>query len=116
MPQPKNAMEIFQLLDKSNCRECGEKTCLAFAGAVFTGTRQLDQCPKLAADSIARLSGDSGKHNAIEQEREEALGRLQAKVAEIDLAAAAERIGADFAGDRLCLLYTSDAADDSKWV
>jgi CO dehydrogenase/acetyl-CoA synthase gamma subunit (corrinoid Fe-S protein) len=47
MPSPKNAMEIFQLLDKSNCRECGEKTCLAFAGAVFTGARRLDQCPKL---------------------------------------------------------------------
>jgi hypothetical protein len=96
-------MEIFQLLDKSNCRECGEKTCLAFAGAVFTGTRQLDQCPKLAADAIARLGGDSGKHNMIEREREEALARLQARVAEIDLAAAAERIGADFAGDRLTL-------------
>ena len=43
MPQPKNAMEIFQLLDKSNCRECGETTCLAFAGAVFTGRKDLDQ-------------------------------------------------------------------------
>jgi len=103
MPQPKNAMEIFQLLDKSNCRECGEKTCLAFAGAVFTGQKQLNQCPKLDPDTIARFSPGSGKRSATEQEREEALGRLQAKVAEIDLAAAAERIGADFAGDRLTL-------------
>ena len=103
MPQPKNAMEIFQLLDKSNCRECGEKTCLAFAGAVFTGVRQLEQCPKLAADAIAGLSPGSGKHNMIEREREEALAGLRARVAEIDLAAAAERIGADFAGDRLTL-------------
>jgi CO dehydrogenase/acetyl-CoA synthase gamma subunit (corrinoid Fe-S protein) len=28
MPPPKNAMEIFKLLDMSNCRECGAKTCL----------------------------------------------------------------------------------------
>jgi len=35
MAQIKNAMEIFKLLEKSNCRECNEKTCLAFAGAVF---------------------------------------------------------------------------------
>ena len=103
MPHPKNAMEIFQLLDKSNCRECGEKTCLAFAGAVFTGGKQLNQCPKLDGETIARFSGDSGNRNAVEQEREEALGRLQAKVAGIDLAAAAERIGADFAGGRLTL-------------
>ena len=46
MPAPKNAMEVFQLLDKSNCRECGEKTCLAFAGAVFQGHRKISECPK----------------------------------------------------------------------
>ena len=103
MPQPKNAMEIFQLLDKTNCRECGEKTCLAFAGAVFTGQKQLNQCPKLDGETIARFGGGSGKRSAIEQERDEGLQKLQAKVAEIDLAAAAERIGADFAGDRLTL-------------
>ena len=28
-------MEIFKLLNGSNCRECNEKTCLAFAVAVF---------------------------------------------------------------------------------
>lgn len=103
MPHPKNAMEIFQLLDKSNCRECGQKTCLAFAGAVFTGQKQLNQCPKLDGETIARFGGGSGKRSAIEQERDEGLQKLQAKVAEIDLAAAAERIGADFAGDRLTL-------------
>jgi CO dehydrogenase/acetyl-CoA synthase gamma subunit (corrinoid Fe-S protein) len=27
----KNAMKIFSILDKSNCKKCGEKTCLAFA-------------------------------------------------------------------------------------
>ena len=103
MPHPKNAMEIFQLLDKSNCRECGQKTCLAFAGAVFTGGKQLNQCPKLDGETIARFGGGSGKRSAIEQERDEGLQKLQAKVAEIDLAAAAERIGADFARDRLTL-------------
>ena len=47
MPAPKNAMEIFKLLDKSNCRECGEKTCLAFAGAVYRGQKKIDECPRL---------------------------------------------------------------------
>jgi len=103
MPQPKNAMEIFQLLDKSNCRECGEKTCLAFAGAVFTGNRRLDQCPKLDRETIARFGGHSGNHQTIEQERDENLQKLQDRIANIDLAAAANRIGADFSGDRLTL-------------
>ena len=56
MPQPKHAMEIFQLLDKSNCRECGAKTCLAFAGAVFQGKRKIEECPKLDRETIERFS------------------------------------------------------------
>jgi len=103
MPRPQNAMEIYQLLDKSNCRECGEKTCLAFAGAVFTGHKRLDQCPKLDRETIARFGGDSGNHPTIEQERDENMQKLQDRIANIDLAAAANRIGADFSGDRLTL-------------
>ncbi len=95
-------MEIFQLLDKSNCRECGEKTCLAFAGAVCTGRRRLGQCPKLDQKTLARFSDDTAGGCAFE-EGLETMGALQARIAEIDLAAAAERIGADFAGDRLTL-------------
>ena len=47
MTQPKNAFEIFQLLEKSNCGNCGEKTCLAFAGAVFKSRRRLRNAPRL---------------------------------------------------------------------
>ncbi len=103
MSHPKNAMEIFQLLDKSNCRECGKKTCLAFSGAVFMGQKKLDQCPKLDPETIAQFSGQSGNRNAIDQERDETLQMLQSRVAKIDLAAAAKRIGADFSGDKLTL-------------
>lgn len=103
MPIPKNVMEIFQLLDKSNCRECGEKTCLAFAGAVFMGTKQINQCPKLGPEILARFSENSPDRNAVEKEREEAMQTLQGRIAQIDLAAAAKRIGADVAGGRLTL-------------
>ncbi len=103
MAHPKNALEIFQLLDKSNCRECGEKTCLAFAGAVFTGARKLDQCPKLDRETMAPFSEDSESRNTVEQEREATMQMLQERVAQLDLAAAAKRIGADFTGDRLTL-------------
>jgi len=30
MTELKTTMDIFKLLDHSNCRDCGEKTCLAF--------------------------------------------------------------------------------------
>ena len=103
MAHPKNAMEIFQLLDKSNCRECGEKTCLAFAGAVFTGARKLDQCPKLDRETMAPFSEDSQSPNTVEQEREATMQMLQDRVAQSDLAEAAKRIGADYSGGRLTL-------------
>ena len=52
----RNAMEIFSLLDKSNCRICGEKTCLAFAGAVYTGRRRVEECPLLRDRSVSGIT------------------------------------------------------------
>jgi len=103
MPQPKNAMEIFQLLDRSNCRECGEKTCLAFAGAVFKGQKRINKCPKLDRETILRFGGESEKQNTVEQNREEYLNILKKEIGNIDLAAAAKRVGAHFSGDKLTL-------------
>jgi len=103
MPPPKNAMEIFQLLDMSNCRECGEKTCLAFAGAVFQGQRKLAECPKLDRETIERFSGDVQNQNTAEQTRDEYLKQLKREIAGHDLAAAADRVGATFSGNKLTL-------------
>lgn len=103
MPPPKSAMEIFKLLDMSNCRECGEKTCLAFAGAVFQGRRKLAECPKLNQETIERFSGQSTDPRATEQNRDEYLKQLKREVANHDLAAAAKRVGATFSNNRLTL-------------
>ncbi|MBW1765610.1 MAG: hypothetical protein JRJ65_00985 [Deltaproteobacteria bacterium] len=34
----------IEILNKSNCKECMAPTCLAFAAAVFTGRKQLQDC------------------------------------------------------------------------
>jgi hypothetical protein len=103
MPPPKNAMEIFQLLDKSNCRECGEKTCLAFAGAVFMDQKKLDKCPKLNRETIERFSDVSENRNTAEPVQDEYLQKLKVAIENLDLAAAANRIGARFSDDKLTL-------------
>lgn len=95
----RNAMEIFSLLDKSNCRKCGEKTCLAFAGAVFTGRKNIDACPALTPEQQRSLCGDSGGTDS--SINEEGLKLLQAELARLDLAEAAERAGGRVAGDIL---------------
>jgi hypothetical protein len=103
MPRPKNAMEIFQLLDRSNCRECGEKTCLAFAGAVFQGQRKIQECPKLDRETIMRFAPGPESQNASERNRDMYLQQLKKEITSCDLAAAAERIGARFSSSRLTL-------------
>ena len=98
MSRPKNVMEIFQLLDKSNCRECGEKTCLAFASAVFMGNKKLGECPKLDRETRSRFSENSEDHKTAEQEPDEYLKILKGEIAGIDLGAAAKRVGGRFSG------------------
>ena len=95
-----NAMEIFLHLEKSNCRECGEKTCLAFAGAVFRGARRIEECPRLSAAAIEKY-GAASKGPGREDELAEYIARMKGKVAELDFSAAAERTGAKLDGDTL---------------
>jgi hypothetical protein len=103
MAKPKNAMEIFQVLDKSNCMECMEKTCLAFAGAVYMGRRRIEECPHLDAKTIARFTEAPEAECSIEQNRDDYLKTLRAQVAETDIAARADRLGGRFDGGRLTL-------------
>ena len=100
MSQPKNAMEIFELLDKSNCRDCGYKTCLAFAGAVFQGRSRLEECPKLDQETIERFSGKTEKQHSVEENRDEYLKTLKAEVSDLDFDEAAQRTGGQDHGYR----------------
>ncbi|MFV0437738.1 MAG: DUF3786 domain-containing protein [Desulfopila sp.] len=96
----RHAMDIFSALNKSNCRECGEKTCLAFAGAVFTGRRTLDSCPYLSAEARLRLTvTDTG--TGEEDESERSLRLLKDRLQTLDFAAAAARSGGRVKDDRL---------------
>ena len=41
-------IDILKRLPKTNCRECGFLTCMAFAAAVTKGQAMTDKCPSLA--------------------------------------------------------------------
>jgi len=115
MPAPKNAMEIFKWLDKSNCRECGDKTCLAFAGAVYQGHRTIDECPKLDAAVIERFSGDPNGVNTLDANRDEFLEMMKQKASSVDLVSAAERTGGRCQNGRLTLkILGKDFSVDGK--
>jgi acetyl-CoA decarbonylase/synthase complex subunit gamma len=48
-------IEIFKLLPKTNCKECGDPTCLAFAMKLAAGKAELSLCPHVSEESKARL-------------------------------------------------------------
>ena len=51
------AMDILRHLDRSNCRECGVPTCMAFAALVIQGQKALGDCPRLSPEIAEKLSG-----------------------------------------------------------
>lgn len=103
MAQFNNTMEIFKLLDKSNCRECNKPTCLAFAAAVFQGQKQLDECPHLENDVIERFGGKTANKRTLEQERDETIEQLKRKFTLINLSSSAQRLGAIFSDEKLTI-------------
>jgi len=49
-------LDIYKQLPKSNCKECGLPTCLAFAMKVAAGQAGLADCPRLSEGAAAALS------------------------------------------------------------
>ncbi|QTA93498.1 DUF3786 domain-containing protein [Desulfonema magnum] len=103
MAQLKNVMEVFKLLDKSNCKKCNEPTCMAFAAAVFKGQKQLSECPHLDKETIEKYDGEISTQMTIEQEQYEAIEQMKKKIAETDLPSAAQRLGEIFSDDKLTI-------------
>lgn len=53
-PQPR-VLDILRLLPKTNCRKCGEPTCMVFAVGLSTGQKTPEQCPGLDQCTHAKL-------------------------------------------------------------
>lgn len=43
-------IEVYKLLPKTNCRECGEPTCMAFATRLVSEELHIAKCKSLFAD------------------------------------------------------------------
>lgn len=52
-------IEIFKLLPKTNCKECGIPTCLAFAMNLAAGKAELSSCPYVSEEARSMLSDAS---------------------------------------------------------
>lgn len=49
-------LDIFKLLPKTNCKECGYPTCLAFSMQVAMGKEDLKKCPHISEEVKQKLA------------------------------------------------------------
>lgn len=50
-------IEILKLLPKTNCRQCGQPTCMVFAARLAEGAMGTENCPPLEKERKAALDG-----------------------------------------------------------
>jgi len=48
-------LDIFKLTPKTNCKDCGNATCMAFSMKVAQGGIELSKCPHLSEEALATL-------------------------------------------------------------
>ncbi|MFH1985962.1 MAG: (Fe-S)-binding protein [Pseudomonadota bacterium] len=66
-PRPQMPI-ILKLLPKTNCRECGDPTCMVFATKLADGIRDSGQCPELSAEGRMALDAYLGAIAGDEQD------------------------------------------------
>ena len=108
-------MEVLKRLPRTNCGDCGQPTCLAFATRVIKEGEDLGLCPHLAAGDEFGEFLRAQQQAGVGRRRESvaiSLEVLQAKVAPLDFAALAAGLGADYGEEAgrpyLALAYFGD--------
>ncbi len=105
-----------KVLPKTNCRECGFPTCLAFASMVVSEKHPLKNCPHIPADILARCEKELAEQYAegkwLKRDlAEEALKWAKSRAASMTIADLPERIGGEVvmteSGEALKLPYFS---------
>ncbi len=54
-------IEVLKHLPQTNCRECGQPTCLVFATLVVEGAKAVEECTQLAKEHLNKLTDYLGK-------------------------------------------------------
>lgn len=111
-----SAMDVFKLLDKTNCKQCNKPTCLAFAAAVFQGRALLSECPFVDKSVLESHAGKGGKaESRADKDYQMAMTQLKEDIANTDLQKRADILGETFNHDKLTLkVLGKDLSVDSK--
>jgi hypothetical protein len=96
---PLSALDLYRdVLPKTNCRECGFPTCLAFASMVVSEKLPLEKCPHLSPETVASCRTElqaqyaAGKWTRRDM-AQDALAWAQQRSASMNIKDLPERIG-----------------------
>lgn len=103
MPRFKTPLEIYALLPRTNCGDCGTATCLAFAAAVLKDEKNPRNCPHLDTGSVLLKEGNVERQVNMERIREEQLAELRAMVTRADILSRTDLLGGRREADRLVI-------------
>jgi len=62
-PPAPQMLEILKLLPKTNCKKCGEPTCMVFALRVIDEVKELEDCPELDPEKKIKLTAYLSRFN-----------------------------------------------------
>lgn len=88
--------EILKHTPKTNCGQCGQPTCLAFAAAVAKTGENVHRCPFINKDGLELAAPLSNNLDDLAHQQDLTLiEHLKEKTADLDLAAIADQLGAE---------------------
>lgn len=96
-----NPIAIYKELPKTNCKQCGHSTCMAFSVAAAKGDEAFESCPYLENAKIKALT------QTIKQAdwRENLIKSLKEEMKGIDLKEAASGIGASIVENGIKIFF-----------
>ncbi len=104
MAEFNNTMDVFKLLEKTNCKKCNKPTCLAFAASVFQGQKALSECPFIGKDILKKYGSEKLEYeSSFEQDYVKVMSELKDQIKQIDLGPIANDLGGKFSNSRLVL-------------
>jgi hypothetical protein len=94
-------LDIFKHLNKTNCKECGMPTCVAFAIAVSQGARPITGCPYVSDEAADLFAGIEKASAPNEDDVRDVVKQWQDKIKGIDLAQTAKRLDLPYKNGKL---------------
>ncbi len=106
-----NPLEIVGRTPKNNCGECGFPTCLAFGAAVCATGVDPRKCPYIMLEGLEVESTGIALEDAARERDLALVEHLKGKIAALDFAVLAARIGADFGDQAMVFTYLGQTVE-----